>query len=97
MQKHLDEAKVTVKPYSDLLSAIKLLAGTAAEGNADAKTQAAAKTASKIWIDPGKVTHLASYLQHSRKSLDRLNIALVVLSLHVCFTDVMKSSPTRKN
>ena len=27
---------------------------------------------------------------------DGLNIALVVLSLHVCFTDVMDSSPTRR-
>lgn len=57
VQKHLDEARVTVKPYSDLLSAIKLLAGTAAEGHADAKAQATAKTGSKIWIDPGKVMH----------------------------------------
>ncbi|KAL3145608.1 hypothetical protein ABBQ32_003156 [Trebouxia sp. C0010 RCD-2024] len=57
VQKHLDEARVTVKPYSDLLSAIKLLAGTAAEGHADAKAQATAKTGSKIWIDPGKVSY----------------------------------------
>lgn len=58
VQKHLDEARVNVKPYSDLLSAIKLLAGTAAEGHADAKTQAATKPSSKIWIDPGKVMHV---------------------------------------